>query len=111
MRCLRFGSATKWWIPVVQQRTDATGAVPEREAKIKIPVHKVQKKIEIPQSQLALETVRSEIRRMKLEKTFEEQGTLSQAAVRIVNEAARDQEGNGDAGGSLAHQTGGESAE
>ena len=31
---------------------------------------------------------------MKMEKTFGEQGTLSQAAVRIVNEAARDQEGN-----------------
>ena len=37
------------------------------------------------------ETMRSEIRRMKLEKTFGEQGTLSQAVVRIVNEAASDQ--------------------
>ena len=48
--------------------------------------------------------MRSEIRRMKLEKTFREQGTLSQAVVRIVNEAARDQEGNGDAGGSRTPQ-------
>ena len=37
---------------------------------------------------------------MKLEKTFREQGILSQAVVRIVNEAANDQEDNGDAGGS-----------
>ena len=28
-----------------------------------------------------------------MEKTFGEQGTLSQAVVKIVNEAARDQEG------------------
>ena len=44
---------------------------------------RVQKKIEIPQSQLAQlaqETTRSEIRRMKLEKTFEGQDTLNQAA-------------------------------
>ena len=41
---------------------------------------------------------------MKLENTFREQGTLSQAVVRIVNEAARDQEGNGDAGGSRTPQ-------
>ena len=38
--------------------------------------------------------MRSGIRRMKCEKTFEEQGTLSQAVVRFVNEAARDPEGN-----------------
>ena len=44
------------------------------------------------------ETMRSEISRVKLEKTFGEQGTLSQAFVRIVNEAARDQEGSGDVG-------------
>ena len=31
-RCVSFSSATKWWIPVVQQRTDATSAVPERDA-------------------------------------------------------------------------------
>ena len=46
----------------------------------------------------------SEIRCRKLEKTFREQGTLSQAVVRIVNEAARDQEGNGDARGSPTPQ-------
>ena len=50
--------------------------------------------------QFAQETMRSEIRRMNLEKTVGEQGTLSQAVVRIVNETASDQEGNGDAGGS-----------
>ena len=33
--------------------------------------------------------MRSEIGRMTLEKTFEEQDTLSQAVVRIVIEAAR----------------------
>ena len=55
--------------------------------------------------------MRSEIRRMKLEKTFEEQGTLNQAVVMIANGTARawsfrlDQEGNGDAGGSRAHET------
>ena len=41
---------------------------------------------------------------MKLEKTIRVQGTLSHAVVRIVNEAARDQEGNGDASGSRTHQ-------
>ena len=48
--------------------------------------------------------MRSEIRHMKLEKTFGEQGTLSQAVVRIVNEAARSQEGHGDPGGSRTPQ-------
>ena len=57
-----------------------------------------------PQSQLARESMRSTIRRMRMEKTFGEQGTLSQAVVRIVNEAARDQEGNGDGGGSRTPQ-------
>ena len=33
--------------------------------------------------------MRSEIRRMTLEKTFEERDTLNQAVVRIVNETAR----------------------
>ena len=79
------------------RRTDAARAVPERN-KSKIPVQKVQKEIEIPQSQFAQERMRSEIRRMKLEKTFAERGTLSQAVVRIVNEAARVQEGSGDVG-------------
>ena len=49
--------------------------------------------------------MRSEIRRTTLEKTFERQGTLSQTVVRIVKEAARDQEGNGDAGGSRTPQS------
>ena len=44
--------------------------------------------------------MRSEIRRTTLEETFEQQDTLSQGVVRIVNEAARDQESNGDASGS-----------
>ena len=44
--------------------------------------------------------MRSEIRRTTLEETFEQQDTLSQGVVKIVNEAARDQESNGDAGGS-----------
>ena len=48
--------------------------------------------------------MRSEIRRMKLVKTFRVQGTVSQAVVRIVNEAASDREGNGDAGGSRTQQ-------
>ena len=34
-RSLRVDAKTKWWTPVVQQRTDAAGAVPEREAKSK----------------------------------------------------------------------------
>ena len=54
-----------------------------------IPVQRVQKKIEIPQSQLVQETMRSEIGRMTVENTFEKQDTLNQAVVRIVNEAAR----------------------
>ena len=87
-----------------QRGIDAARAVPPSAAKIKIPVQRVQKKIEILQSQLAQETMRSGIRRMKLEKTFEEQGTLSQAVVRNVNEAARDPEGNGDVGRSRTPQ-------
>ena len=54
-----------------------------------IPVQRVQKKIKIPQLQLAQETMRSEIRTMTLEKTFEERDTLNQAVVKIANEAAR----------------------
>ena len=80
-----------------QRRTDAARAVPQSEAKSKSQSREFRKKIEPPQSQLAQETMRSKIRRMKMEKTFGEQGTLSQAVVKIVNEAARDQEGSGDA--------------
>ena len=58
----------------------------QRVKQSKIPVQKVLKKIEIPQSQLAQETMRPEIRRMKLEKTFGEQGTLCQVVVRIVSQ-------------------------
>ena len=54
-----------------------------------IPVQRVQKKIEIPQLQLAQEAIRSKIAHMTLEKTFEKRDTLNQAVVRIVNEAAR----------------------
>ena len=71
-----------------QQRTDAAGAVPEREAKAN-PVQRVQKMIEIPQFQLAQETMRSEIGRMTLEKTLEKRDILNQVVVRIVNGAAR----------------------
>ena len=54
-----------------------------------ISAQRVLKKIEIPQLQLVEETMRSEIGRMTLEKTFEERDTHNQAVVRIVNEAAR----------------------
>ena len=50
-----------------------------------IPVQRVQKKIEISHLQLVQETMRSEIGRMTLDKTFEERDTLNQAVVRIVN--------------------------
>ena len=72
---------------------------------------RVQKKIEnLTVTELSQESMRSEIRRTALEKTFEEQGTLNRA-VRAWNieclwcenlgEMARfDQAGNGDAGGS-----------
>ena len=53
------------------------------------PVQRVQKKIEIPRSQLAQETMRSEIRRIKLEKNFGERDTLNQVVVRTVNGTAR----------------------
>ena len=87
-----------------------------------IPVQRVQRKIVISQLQLLQGAMRSETKRMTLEKTFEERDTLNQAVVRIVNETARawrieclryeiehpshiDQAGNGDAGGSRAQQT------
>ena len=54
-----------------------------------IPVQRVQKKIEIPQLQLAREKMRSEIRRMTPERTFEKRHALNHAVVRIVNEAAK----------------------
>ena len=54
-----------------------------------IPVQRVQKNIEIPQLQLVQETMRSEIRSMTLEKTFEGRDTLNQAVVRIVNATDR----------------------
>ena len=94
-----------------QRRTDAARAVPESEAKSKSQSREFREKIESPQSQLAQETMRSKIRRMKIEKTFGEQSTLNQAVVRIVNEAARDQEGNGDGGGSRTPQRGRRPAE
>ena len=49
----------------------------------------VQKKIEIPQVQLAQEPMRSKIVRATLEKTFEDRDTVNLAVVRIVNETAR----------------------
>ena len=52
------------------------------------PVQRVQK-IEISQLQVVQETMRSEIGRMTLVKTFEERDALNQAVVRIVNETAR----------------------
>ena len=72
---------------------------------------RVQKKIEnLTVAELAQETMRSEIRRTTLEKTFEEQGTLTRAVrawnieclwCEILGEMTRlDQTGNGDAGGS-----------
>ena len=54
-----------------------------------IPVQRVQKKIDISQLQLVQESMRSEILRMTLEKTFKERDTLKQAVARNVNEAAR----------------------
>ena len=62
-------------------------------------------------SENSVQPMRSEIRRMKLGKISREQGTPSQAVVRIVNEAARDQEGNGDGGGSRTPQRGRRPAE
>ena len=53
-----------------------------------IPFQRVLKKIEIPQLQFAQETMRSEIGRMTLEKTFQERHTHNQAVVRIVIETA-----------------------
>ena len=54
-----------------------------------IPVQRVQRKIEIPQLQLAQEAMRSKIVRMTLEQTFDERDTLNQAVARIVNETAK----------------------
>ena len=54
-----------------------------------ISAQRVQKKIEISQLQLVHDTMLSEIGRMTLEKTIEERDTLNQAAVRVVNKAAR----------------------
>ena len=50
-------SNKEWWIPVVQQRADATDAVLNRIADVpvvtqrRIPVQRVQKKIEFPHVQ------------------------------------------------------------
>ena len=76
-----FSSATKWWIPVDQQRTDNREQMPQEEFQT------LQKKIEIPQ--LAQEKMRSEIGRMMLEMTIEEQDALNQAVIRTVNGTAR----------------------
>ena len=76
-----FSSTTKWWIPVDQQRTDNREQMPQEEFQT------LQKKIEIPQ--LAQEKMRSEIGRMMLEMTIEEQDALNQAVVRTVNGTAR----------------------
>ena len=83
-----------------QRRTDASRAVPESEAKSKSQSREFRRRSRLHSYSLQKKRMRSESRRTTLEKTLEEQGTLSQAVVRIDNEAARDQEGNGDAGGS-----------
>ena len=61
----------------------------QRVKEKQIPVQRVQRKIEIPQLQLAQEAMRSKIVRMKLEQTFHERDTLNQAVARIVNETAK----------------------
>ena len=50
---------------------------------------RVQKKIQIPQLQLAQEEMRTKMAHTTLEKTFEERATLNQSVVRIVNGTAR----------------------
>ena len=78
-----------------------------------------QKKIEIPQLQLAQEAMRPKIVCASLEKTFEERDALNQTVVRIVNGTARAWSikyeireiispasiNHGDAGGSRTPQT------
>ena len=61
----------------------------QRVKQKQIPVQRVQRKIEIPQLQLAQEAMRSKIVRMTLEQTFDERDTLNQAVARIVNETAK----------------------
>ena len=99
----------------MQQRTDATGAAPEREAEANpspesseedrdstgsvpdkmvdvtvVPVHRPTSwKGWLRSHSCSLYRQRSEIGRVTLDKTFEERDTLSQAIVTIVNEAAR----------------------
>ena len=102
-----FSSATKWRIPVVQQRTDATRAVPESSEEDRA-------------STVTACTGRDAIQHWAhgtrtLEKTFEQRDTPNQAVDRIVNGKARawsihhlsrfDQAGTGDGGGSRATQT------
>ena len=69
-RCLGLGSTTTSWIPVVQKRTDNGEQMPQMQ------FQRVKQKIEIAQLQLVQETIRSEIGRMTLEKTFEERDAL-----------------------------------
>ena len=66
-----------------QQKIDNRAQMPQEQ------FQRVHKKIEIPQSQLSQEEMRTKIAHMTLEKTFEERGTLNQAVVRIVNGTAR----------------------
>ena len=65
-----------------QKRTGATGAVSEREAKAnRSPASSEEDRDST--LQLVQKTIRSEIRRVTLEKTFEERKTLNQAVVRM----------------------------
>ena len=69
----------KWCIPVVQQRTDNREQMPQvqfQNVKQK-QIQRVQKKIEIPQSQLVQETMRSEIGPHDAGKDFRRAGYLS----------------------------------
>ena len=70
-----FSSATKWRIPVVRQRTAAARAVPESEAKSKIPIQRDHKKIEIPQSQLVRQlsglSTKQPVTKMAMEMQFQ----------------------------------------
>ena len=123
-RSLRFESEPKWWIPVVQQRTDnketdAAGAVPQSKEKSKSPVERVQKKrLRCHSSSLHKKRCDQKSDNAIRNQTHEAGKDLRRARnsqsgcfFRIVNEAARDQEGNGDGGGSQAPQRGRRPAE
>ena len=98
----RFDSEPKWWTPVVQQRTGAADAVPERQAKAKSQSREFRRRSRFHNH--ILHKTRCDPKQKHEAGKDVRRIRYSQSVVRTINEAARGQDGSGDAGGSRTPQ-------